>query len=163
MERLRAPANGSRTGRDHLEQRSRLKLLLERLPTIASILIIDDKVFDADVLATSLRQVFAYEVRITHVLTLHAIKKLPADAKPDLIFLDDRLADSVSAETSLKLIAASGYKIPIVVMSGLLTRARHIELVKLGVADVIHKDERNAVRLAEAIIKVLSPPAISCA
>ena len=163
MERISASVRGSRTGRDHLEQRSRLKLLLDQLPPIASILIVDDKVFDADVMATSLRQVFAYDVRITHALTLRAIKKWRADETPDLIFLDDRLADNVSAETSLKLIAASGYKIPIIIMSGLLTRVRHIELAKLGVADVIHKDDRNSVRLAEAILKVLSPPAVRSA
>ena len=42
----------------------------------------------------------------------------------------------------------------------MLTRARYIELMKLGVADVVHKDDVNTARLSEAVLKVLeNPPA----
>ena len=151
--------SGDRTGRNHLEHRSRLKLRITKLPPVTSILIVDDVVFDADVLASSLRLVFGQGVKITHVRSLRAIRKAIVEARPDLLFLDDRLGHGTSAEVSLKIIRSVEQHVPVIVMSGLLTRSRQTELMKLGVVDVVHKDDSNAVRLSEAILKALDLPA----
>ncbi len=152
---IRLQASINRTGRDHLEERSRLRLRIRALAPIQSILIIDDVVFDGDVLASSLRIVFGHGVRITQVRTLQSVRKAIAETKPDLIFLDDRLGHSVSAETSLEVIRQAGYVRPIIIMSGLLTRARQIELGRMGAADIVHKDDCNTGRLSEAVLKAL--------
>ena len=47
----------NRSGRDHLEYRSRLKMRLAKAAPVSNILIIDDTVFDADVLSSTLRLV----------------------------------------------------------------------------------------------------------
>ena len=122
-------------------------------------MIIDDDARDADVLASSLRLLFGHQVTITQVRALRAIAKAIADTKPDVVFLDDRLAHGTSAEQSLQMLQAAGHRLPVVLISGLLTRGRLIELSRLGVADIIHKDDSNAVRLAEAVVKVLEWPA----
>ena len=44
-------------------------------------------------------------------------------------------------------------------LSGLLTRARQITLMKLGVTDIVHKDEINTARLCEVVLKALDTPA----
>ena len=138
--------------------RSRLKLRLLGLAPVVSILIVEDVARDADVLSSSLRLLFGPDLAIVHVRMIRAISKAIAEARPDIIFLDDRLSDGGSAETSLELVRAAGYRRPVVVLSGLLTRSRLIELSRLGVADVVHKDDANAVRLAEAVLKVLESP-----
>ena len=150
---------GNRTGRDHLEQRSRLKKRLAELPPIANILIIDDTVFDADVLSSTLRLVFDQDMRMRHIRFSRDIRKAVMDEVPGLIFLDDRLGHGTSAEVSLNVIRTAGCQTPPIVMSGMLTRARRIELLKLGVADVVHKDDINVARLSEAALKVLGGPA----
>lgn len=144
-----------RTGRDHLEERSRLRLRISALKPVQSVLIIDDVAFDSEVLASSLRIVFGHGAKITQVRNLQSIRKVIGEAKPDLIFLDDRLGHAVSAETSLEAIRQSGYARPIIIMSGLLTRARQIELGRLGAADIVHKDDCNTTRLSESVLKAL--------
>ncbi len=145
---------GDQTGRHHLANRSRLQMRISKLVNLASVLIVDDSVRDADVLASSLRLVVGHDVQISHVQNLRGISRALAEKTPDVVFLDDRLGHVTAAEASLGLIRACGYARPVVIISGLLTRTRHIELVRLGVADVVHKDDRNTARLAEAILKV---------
>ena len=149
----------NRSGRDHLEYRSRLKMRLAKAAPVSNILIIDDTVFDADVLSSTLRLVFGQALRIRHVRHLRDIRKAILDEMPDLLFLDDRLGHGTSAEVSLNQIRTAGCSCRAIVLSGLLTRARHVELMRLGVADVVHKDDINAARLSEAILKVLEGPA----
>jgi CheY-like chemotaxis protein len=146
--------SGDRTGRDHLANRSRLQMRISKLAKISSILIVDDSVKDAEVLASSLRLVVGHDVQMTHVQHLRAIGRALAEGTPDVVFLDDRLGHATTAEVSLSLMRASGYTRPVIIMSGLLTRTRQIELVRLGVADVVHKDDRDTARLSEAILRV---------
>ena len=131
---------------------------LSELPPVTNILIVDDTVSDADILSSTLRLLFGHEISIRHVRVLRDIRKALLDQKPDVLFLDDRLGHGTSAEVSLNMIRLSGHTHRVIVMSGLLTRARQIELLKLGVADVVHKDDIDAVRLSEAILKVLEAP-----
>ena len=149
-----------RAGSDHLEHRSRLKMRLAVLPPITNILIVDDTVFDADVLASTLRLVFDPDMRIRHVRHLRDIRKAVMDEVPSLIFLDDRLGHGTSAEVSLNVIRTAKCLTRPIVLSGMLTRARRIELLRLGVADVVHKDDINVARLSEAVLKVLEGPVV---
>ena len=47
--------------------------------------------------------------------------------------------------------AAAGYDGPIIVVSGAVTQARRSRLIAGGASDVIHKDDVDSVRLAEAV------------
>jgi len=132
---------------------------LAELPAISNILIIDDTEFDAKVLASTLRLVFDQDMRIRHIRFVRDIRKAIADEPPDLLFLDDRLGHGTSAEVSLNALRQAGCQCRPIVMSGLLTRARQIELLKMGFADVVHKDDINVARLLEAVLKVLEAPA----
>ena len=128
---------------------------LAELPPITNILIIDDIVFDAEVLASTLRLLFGHGIVIRHIRVLREIRKALADQLPDVVFLDDRLGHATPAEVSLGMIQSSACRDRVIVLSGLLTRVRQIELKRLGVADIVHKDDIDAARLAEAILKVL--------
>ena len=148
----------SSSGRDHLEHRSRLKMRIAEMAPISNILIVDDTTFDAEVLGSVLRLVFDPAVRVRHVKFARDIRKALLEEMPQLLFLDDRLGHGTSAEVSLNVIRTAGCNTRVIVMSGLLTRARHIELMRLGVADVIHKDDMNVARVTEAALKVLDQP-----
>ena len=150
---------GNRSGRDHLEHRSALKLRLAQWSPITNILVIDDTVFDADVLSSTLRLVFDQGMRIRHVRYLRDIRKALLDEAPGLVFLDDRLGHGASAEVSLNVIRTAGCHVAPIILSGMLTRSRHIELLKLGVADVVHKDDINVARISEAALKVFAASA----
>jgi DNA-binding NtrC family response regulator len=158
LAQIAADFSSASSGRDHLEHRSRLKMRLSERAPITNILIVDDTSFDADVLGSVLRLVFDPEVGIRHVKFARDIRKAVLDEMPQLLFLDDRLGHGTSAEVSLNVIRTAGCQLPIIVMSGLLTRARQIELRRLGVADVIHKDDMNVARVTEAVLKMLDTP-----
>ncbi len=158
LAQITADFTSARAGRDHLEHRSRLKMRLSEMAPISNILIIDDTSFDAEVLGSVLRLVFDPDVRIRHVKFARDIRKALLEETPQLLFLDDRLGHGTSAEVSLNVIRTAGCQTRVIVMSGLLTRARQIELMRLGVADVIHKDDVNVARVTEAILKVLDTP-----
>ena len=100
-------------------------------------------------------------MRIRHVRHLRDIRKAVLDKMPDLLFLDDRLGHGTSAEVSLNQIRTAGCTCRAIVLSGLRTRARHIELMRLGGADVVHKDDIDGVRISEATLRVLDEPAAS--
>ncbi len=155
LAQIAADFSSASCGRDHLEHRSRLKMRLSEMAPITGILIVDDTTFDAEVLGSVLRLVFDPDVRVRHIKFARDIRKAVIDEMPQLLFLDDRLGHGTSAEVSLNVIRTAGCKLPVIVMSGLLTRARQIELRRLGVADVIHKDDMNVARVTEAILKVL--------
>lgn len=148
-----------RSGSDHLVHASRLKIRLSALLPIANILIIDDTVLDAEVLSSTLRLIVGHDVRLRHVRYQRDIRAALNEEPPTVIFLDDRLGHGTSAEVSLNQIRSTGCKVPVIVLSGMLTRARQIELMKLGVADIVHKDDINGARISEAILKALEKPA----
>ena len=131
---------------------------ISRLAKVTSILIVDDSIRDSEILSSSLRLVVGHDVKITLVQHLRALSRALSEGTPDVVFLDDRLGHVTTAEASLSLIRAAGYHHPVIIMSGLLTRTRQIELMRLGAADVVHKDDRNTARLSEAILKVLEKP-----
>ncbi len=158
LAQIAANFSSASAGRDHLEQRSRLKIRIGEIAPISNVLIVDDTTFDAEVLGSLLRLVFDPGIKVRHVKFARDIRKAVLEEMPVLLFLDDRLGHGTSAEVSLNVIRTAGCDTRVIVMSGLLTRARRIELMRLGVADVIHKDDLNVVRVTEAILKVLDTP-----
>ena len=74
--------------------------------------------------------------------------------QPELVFLDDLLKPSDTASHTIPFLRRAKYEGPIIVVSGQVTRARKAELIGLGATDVIHKDDVDSVRLAEALARV---------
>ena len=160
LAQITAELSSVSSGRDHLVHRSRLKVRIGAVAPISNVLIVDDTTFDAEVLGSILRLVFDPAIRVRHVKFARDIRKAILDEMPQLLFLDDRLGHGTSAEVSLNVIRTAGYHTRVIVMSGLLTRVRQIELMRLGVADLIHKDDMNVARVTEAVLKVLDTPAV---
>jgi DNA-binding NarL/FixJ family response regulator len=71
--------------------------------------------------------------------------------KPLLVFLDDILKPSTNALQTMPLLRQAGYSGPIIVISGQVTHSRRSDLIAGGASDVIHKDDVDSVRVAEAI------------
>lgn len=125
------------------------------LPQLANILIIEDETFDAERLSATLRVMFGYELVVRRAATLASALDRIIEQKPDIIFLDDVLKPSDDASQSIPYIRRAGYEGPIVVVSGQVTRTRRATLLAAGATDVIHKDDVDSVRLAEALVRVL--------
>lgn len=125
------------------------------LPQLANILIIEDETFDAERLSATLRVMFGYELLVRRAATLASALDRIIEQKPEIIFLDDVLKPSDDASQSIPYIRRAGYEGPIVVVSGQVTRTRRATLLAAGATDVIHKDDVDSVRLAEALVRVL--------
>lgn len=147
-----------RSGLDFLKERSRLALRLRDAREVKSVLIIDDNQTELQRISVMVRLVLGDGVQVKTVRRLADAKAEIQKSMPDVVFLDDRLGHSVAAETSLAQLKVFGLKCVPVVMSGLLTRVRLVELRRLGVADVIHKDDIDASRIMEAMLKVVESP-----
>lgn len=142
-------------GKAHLQRRSKLARRLQPLLPLKNVLVIDDSDLEATALLAMLRLVIGHETAFHHARTLIDARRVIEMATPDVIFLDDRLGHSVSAEVSVARIKAFGFQGRPILLSGILTRTRTIELMKLEVADIIHKDDLDAVRIMEALLLAL--------
>ncbi len=80
-----------------------------------------------------------------------------ADRQPSLTFLDDILKPSADAFMSIPELRRAGYVGPIIVVSGAVTQSRRTRLIAGGASDVIHKDDLDSVRLAEAVDRSRAP------
>lgn len=143
------------TGRDYLERRSRLAKRLGEVSNFTRIQIIDDNKFDGDVLASALRKILGRQIDIDIVRTVNALHRQWTIARPDLVFLDDRLGPSGNASSSLPAIRKIGYEGPIIVVSGMMTRERRTMLIKLSAFDTMHKDDFDSLSLIEILLRVL--------
>lgn len=76
--------------------------------------------------------------------------------KPQLILLDDNLELSADrACDSIPYLRRVGFEGPIVVVSGIATRKRRLELLAAGAAEVLHKDDVDCVRINEVLPGIL--------
>src|SRR5262249_42755887 len=104
-----------------------------------------------------LRVIFGYDLRIHLAMTLgDAVDRVGA-VKPCLVFLDDILKPSDNALQSMPLLRRAGYAGPIIVISGQVTHHRRSSLLAGGASEVIHKDDVDSVRVAEAIARLNLP------
>jgi DNA-binding NarL/FixJ family response regulator len=146
-----APTSGQR----YLETRSRLAKRLAEGTPFQHIQIIDDMALDANVLAGLLRKVLGYDVTISVSRGCSSVRDQWQARMPDLVFLDDRLGPAGSANIHLPQIRRMGYAGPIVVMSGLMTRERRGEVMRLGAFDGVHKDDLVGAAVIELLLRLI--------
>lgn len=109
---------------------------------------------DSDRLKATLRVMFGYDLEVRVASTLARALDSIIERKPEIVFLDDVLKPSDNASQTIPYLRRADYTGPIVVVSGQVTRARRNELIGAGATDVIHKDDVDSVRLAEALVRV---------
>lgn len=144
----------TKSGGDFLDRRSDATKRRANLPKLDNILVIDDETFDADRLKATLHLMFGYEIEIRRAATLGRALDEVISRMPELIFLDDVLKPNDTASQTLPFLRRAGYNGPVIVVSGQVTRNRRTVLMEAGAADVIHKDDVDSVRLAEALERV---------
>ena len=105
-------------------------------------------------LTATLRVIFGYATQIRTASTLGDAVNAVIERKPGIVFLDDVLKPSSSASQAIPLLRNAGYVGPIIIVSGLVTHARRISLLAEGASDVVHKDDVDSVRLAEALARL---------
>ncbi len=142
------------SGGDHLAKKSDTSHQSKKLPKLTQVLIVEDETCDADRLRATLRVILGYDLVVRRASTLGAALDCVIAQQPELVFLDDLLKPSDTASHTIPFLRRANYNGPIVVVSGQVTRARRAELIALGARDVIHKDDVDSVRLAEALVRV---------
>lgn len=135
-----------------LVQRSRVALAMKSVPPYSNVLVVEDNPRDADRLASTLRSVFGYELKVRQCRTLGTALDAVMDDQPDLVFLDDRMGPLDRAEKSVPFLHTAGCKATIIVVSGHVDRRRRAQLLTLGVGDVIDKDELDSLSICQALI-----------
>jgi CheY-like chemotaxis protein len=157
VQRSPSPLRAARitTGGDYLERRSALARQLSEQQTFKSITILDDVQFDADVLAGTPRRVLGREIAINTARSLMALHKLWETGLPDLVFMDDRLGHMGNATGHIPALRKLGYLSPIVVVSGMMSRERRAQVMQLGAANMLHKDDLDTLTVMELLVKLL--------
>jgi len=144
-------------GGDHLAKKSELVRARARLGLFKDVLIVEDENLDAERLSATLRVLFGYDTQIRCASTLGDAVDRVIEQKPCVLFLDDILKPSATASQAIPLLREAGYVGPIVVVSGQVTHARRSSLLADGASDVIHKDDVDSVRVAEALSGLRAP------
>ncbi len=142
----------TRSGSDYLEQRSALAKRLRASHVETDVLVVEDKKSDLDLIVSSLRLFMGPEAPLRTATNLRTAIAAVKERSPQIVFLDDLLQND-RAETTIPGLRTAGCTGPIIVISGLVTRTRLVELCRLGAKDVIHKDDLNSTRLKEALLK----------
>lgn len=142
------------SGGDFLAKKSDVTKLRLQLPSLKDILVVDDETFDADRLQATLRVMFGYDIEMRRAATIAKAVDCVLNRQPEMVFLDDCLKPSDTATDTIPYLRRAGFSGPIVVISGQVTRKRRQELMDIGASEVIHKDDVDSVRLAEAIVRV---------
>ena len=123
-------------------------------PTVTDILIVEDENFDADRLKATLHIMLGYGIEVRRAKTLGSALDAVIERHPEVVFLDDYLKPNDNATQTIPFLRRCGYDGPIVVVSGEVDRKRRGMLLKAGAIDVIHKDDLDSVRIAEAMTRV---------
>ena len=147
----------SPTGGNFLAKKSDMTKSRKGLPDISDFLIVEDENFDADRLRATLHIMFGYTIQVRRAKTLGSALDAVIERRPELVFLDDYLKPSDNATQTIPFLRRCGYEGPIVVVSGAVDRQRRTTLIKAGAIDVIHKDDLDSVRVAEALERVHAP------
>lgn len=123
-------------------------------PRLTDVLIVEDENFDADRLGATLHILFGYGIQVRRAKTLGSALDAVIERHPEVVFLDDYLKPNDNATHTIPFLRRCGYEGPIVVVSGAIDRQRRTILMKAGAIDVIHKDDLDTVRVAEALARV---------
>jgi hypothetical protein len=146
------------TSRRYLEKRSKLRLRLLDMLCLKSVTYISEKINCFNWLSSKLRIVIGREIPIRHVSRFHAIKRELTDNTPDLIFLEVDAAFEGSLEMCIRQIQNSGLISSVIVLTEFLPFTRQVELMKMGIGGVIHKDDVHVSDIAEVILQSLEAP-----
>lgn len=144
--------------RNYLEKRSRLAKQLAERDAFERITIIDDRSLDADVLAGLLRRILGRDLEIEIAKSLLVLRTSWTTARPDLVFLDDRLGHIGNASAHIPNLRRLDFTGPIVIISGMMTRQRRAELIGLGAAEALHKDDIDALVMMDLLLRLLDQP-----
>lgn len=145
---MKDPAGGNFLARKNEAIRNR-----KGLPDLSDILIVEDENFDADRLKATLHIMFGYGIEVRRAKTLGSALDAVIAKQPDIVFLDDYLKPNDNATQTIPFLRRCNYAGPIVVVSGQVDRQRRALLTRAGAVDVIHKDDLDSVRIAEALAK----------
>lgn len=157
-------SGGSGSGGDFLARKSDATKARQSLPTVKDILIVEDETFDADRLKATLHVMLGYDIELRRASTLGSALDCVIARRPEIVFLDDFLKPTDNASQTIPFLRRAGYDGPIVVVSGQVDRQRRAQLMIAGAADVIHKDDLDSVRVAEALTRAMkSTPATAVA
>jgi DNA-binding NarL/FixJ family response regulator len=148
--------SSSGSGGEFLAKKSDVTRLRKALPELRDVLIVEDETMDSDRLKATLRVMFGYELQSRVAPTLARALDCIIERKPEIVFLDDVLKPSDNASQTIPYLRRADYTGPIVVVSGQVTRNRRNQLLAAGATDVIHKDDVDSVRLAEALLRVFT-------
>ena len=149
-------AESSTSGGDFLDKKSGLTKSLKKMPQLTNVLVVDDCSTDIQRLRATLHLMFGYEIDVREANTLSSAIDQVLKHKPQLILLDDNLELSADrACDSIPYLRRVGYEGPIVVVSGVATRKRRMDLMKAGAAEVLHKDDVDSVRINEVLPSIL--------
>jgi response regulator of citrate/malate metabolism len=149
----------SGVGGDFLTRKSDVIKTRQGLPALKDVLIVEDDTFDADRLRATLNAMLGYGLTQRRATTLGSAVDCVIERKPEVVFLDDYLKPSDNASHTIPFLRRAGYTGPIIVISGAVDRARETVLMTAGAIDVIHKDDLDTVRVAEALNKAFKPAA----
>ncbi len=147
------------SGGEFLQKRSDLTKARKSLPELTDFLIVEDENFDADRLKATLHIMFGYDVQVRRATTLGNALDCVIERHPEIIFLDDYLKPADTASATIPFLRRCGYEGPIIIVSSMVTRKRRGELIGEGADDIIHKDDLDSVRIAEALTRVFKDKA----
>lgn len=145
-------------GAPHLARRGAMIAQARTLIGTTRILIADDSTGDVKYMMTTIRIIVGNSVEI---LTAPSIRKAVEAVRSlaiGLIFIDDRISGTETFENSMPQLRDAGFGGPMIVVSGFLSPERRRLIFELGAVDAIHKDDIEGLRLAEAVVRALSPP-----
>jgi DNA-binding NarL/FixJ family response regulator len=138
-----------------LVRKSELAKRVQLLPPLRNIMVIDDNPQDARHVAVVLQMLLGPAVTVTsHRYLAKAVAELQR-SMPDMIILDDHIPPMDRAETSLKALKRFGFSGPFIIMTGMLDRARRLELDQLGPLGLIHKDDLDSFSLSEVLTRLV--------
>ena len=137
-------AGGSHSAVRVLMTRSKLAQAMKEVPKFKNILIIEDNQRDSDRLASTLRTIFGYDANVRQCRTLGTALDEVMNDQPEIVFLDDRLGPIDKAEKSVPFLRTARYGAMIFVISSFIDRRRRADIMKLGVDDVIDKDDLDS-------------------
>lgn len=144
------------SGGDFLAKKSDLLRARASMPVLKTVLIVEDEDPDAEKLQATLRVMFGYDLEVRRSATLNSAIDAVLKKMPELVFLDDVLRPTDEAHQTIPFLRRAGYEGPIVVVSGRVNRRRRADLTAAGATDVIHKDDVDSVRLAEALTRIFA-------
>ncbi len=151
------PASSSTSGGDFLDKKSELNKSRTDAPKLTNVLLVDDESRDIKRLRATLHLLYGYDLNVREATTLSAAIDEVMKERPELILLDDNLdLSSDRACDSIPYLRRVGYDGAIVVISGVATKKRRLDLMEAGAAEVLHKDDVDSVRINEILAEILT-------